>query len=602
MRKIILGMAAVGFLSSCQQVAGWFGAGDNTDSTQQTMTSESVNKAKMLRDESITRENAYSDLFLDSAALENYIRKEKMPADRADRMREFYIVRNNQFAWFTSDGPTEQARGLWGLYASEEKKDGQAPAARIEKRMDSLLTGDTLFYVPADTSAVAMNQVPLATNKKDTASVKDSSLRRANDSTALAAGHPSLFSAGDTTLVQTELALTAQYVSYSLANNSIITADNFYWLVPRKQMDAMQLADSLLNKQNDSALGQNNKQYQALKQHLQHYYKAAKEGGWQPVASAAGLQIGSKSPVVAQLKKRLAATGDYPATDTSSVFTDSLDMAIKVVQQQYGFAPTGQVNDSLLFELNVPAEQRVQQILVNMNRALWLPPVKDSSHIVINIPSQELVVYRDTAKLMTMPVIVGKEGTGTMAFSDQITKVVFSPYWNVPPSIVQNEIKPVMQKDPAYLKKNNMEIVKQEGDYLEIRQLPGKDNDLGRVKFLFPNSFDIYLHDTPHKDLFALQNRALSHGCIRVAKPDSLAQYVLRNQSEWTPEKIREAMNSSKEQTVEVKSPVPVSITYYTAWIGEKGRLQFLRDLYGYDRRTAERMFTVSGLPPASRA
>ena len=132
--------------------------------------------------------------------------------------------------------------------------------------------------------------------------------------------------------------------------------------------------------------------------------------------------------------------------------------------------PTGQVSDSLLWELNVPAQERVQQILVNMNRALWLPQQTDSSRIAINIPSQELVVYSDTGKVMTMPVIVGKEGSGTMAFSDRITTVVFNPYWNIPRSIVEREIMPAMQKDKAYQKKNNMEIVKQNGSVPEIRQ------------------------------------------------------------------------------------------------------------------------------------
>jgi murein L,D-transpeptidase YcbB/YkuD len=226
-----------------------------------------------------------------------------------------------------------------------------------------------------------------------------------------------------------------------------------------------------------------------------------------------------------------------------------------------------------------------------------MPPLRDSSHIFVNIPSLELVVYGDSGRNLTMPVIVGKEGSGTMAFVDRITTVVFSPYWNLPQSIVENEIKPAMKKDPGYLKKRNMEIVKQEGDYLQIRQLPGKDNSLGHVKFLFPNSFDIYLHDTPNKTLFAQQNRALSHGCIRVAKPDSLAAYILRNQPEWTPEKISAAMNSGQEQQVKVNQPVPVAITYYTAWTGNNGKLHFRKDLYGFDQKTAARMFTNPTMP-----
>lgn len=608
MRKIFLGIAVAGLLTSCQQMAGWFGSGSDTDSTQQTFNSESINKAKMLRDESISRENSYSDLFLDSAALENYIRQEKLEAGVADRMREFYIVRSNQFAWFTSEGMTEQARGLWGIYASEEKKDKAQPAVKIEKRMDSLLTSDASSVVAGDTATTAMNAFSQTAMNGSPVSRKDTTAAIAKDSTAskdsssMVTGRSSFFSADDTTLVQTELALTAQYVNFALENKAPVTIENFYWLVPRKKVDAMQLADSLLNKSKDSSLWQNNAHYQALKNGLQQYHTAAKKGGWQVIPSAAGLQKGAQSPTVAQLKKRLAATGDYPATDTSNVFTDSLAMAVRAVQEQYGFAPTGLVTDSLLQELNVPAEERVQQILVNMNRTLWLPPVQDSSYIMVNIPSQELVVYNDTAKRMTMPVIVGKEGASTMAFNDQITKIVFSPYWNIPQSIVEAEIKPAMKIDPAYLKKRNMEIVRQEGNYMEIRQLPGQSNSLGQVKFLFPNSFDIYLHDTPHKEQFAQQNRALSHGCIRVSKPDLLAQYVLRNQPEWTPERIRAAMNSGQEQPVEVKNPVPVSITYQTAWIGKNGKLHFRKDLYGYDTKTAAHLFANTTAPAANPA
>jgi L,D-transpeptidase YcbB len=594
MKKMMIGIVAVGLLTSCQQVQGWFGSSGDSDSTQ-TMTSESVNKAKLLRDESITRENAYSDLFVDSAVLEAYIQKEKIPADKADRMREFYIVRNNQFAWFTSGGMTEQARGLWSLSESSAEDLKTKPTEQLQKRMDSLLTSDS--------AAMALAAVTTAPDTATRAATRDTSVqalaRSAADSMRIASSDSAqVFSQSDTALVQTELGLTAHFVALATETKGPVTTDNFYWLVPRKRMDALQLADSLLNKAADSSLWQNNTQYAALKNSLGLYYNAAKNGSWPTIGAVTGLRKGVQSPAVVQLKKRLAASGDYPATDTSQVFSDSLVTAIKNVQEQFGLIPTGLVTDSLVQELNVPAEERVKQILVNMNRALWLQPETDSSRIFINIPAQQLVVYSDSGKVMTMPVIVGKEGTGTMAFSDAITTVVFSPHWNIPESIVKNEIAPKMKKDPSYLKKNNMEIVSQNDSIPQIRQLPGKDNALGQVKFVFPNSFDIYLHDTPDKSLFALQNRALSHGCIRVAYPDSLAQFVLRGQAEWTPEKIRAAMRGGKEQSVAVKSPVPVSITYYTAWAGPNEKLHFSRDIYGYDRQTAERMFGNTSLSP----
>lgn len=542
MKNAIINFTLVCLLASCTQVGDV--NGNNEDSTNKALESAGAYKAKIVRDESITKENAYSDLFIDSTALEGYISKEALTGGDADKMRAFYLLRNNGFAWFTSTGITEQGRGLWSLYRSEEKKAKDEPAVVIEKKMDSLMANDSISFTLTDTA-----------------------------------------------LVQTELALTAHFVQLASEGKGIITPNNFYWMVPTKKMDAVQLADSLLNKQTDSALWGSNTQYAALKNSLQLYHAAAKAGNWPTISSAPGLKKGGKSPVVTLLKKRLTATGDYTAGDTSTVFSDTLIAAIKNVQAQYCLMPTGAVNDSLLSELAVPAKERLQQILVNMNRALWSAPQPDSAQIMINIPSLQLAVYEGSNKVMTMPVIVGKEGTGTMAFSDEITKIVFNPYWNIPQSIVQNEIKPAMQKDPSYLKKKNMEIVKQSDSMPQIRQLPGKDNALGRVKFLFPNSFDIYLHDTPNKELFAQQDRALSHGCIRVARPDSLAAYILQGQTEWTPEKIASAMNGNKEQTVEIKKPVAVSISYYTAWADEKGRLNFRKDIYGYDKKTMERMF-----------
>jgi murein L,D-transpeptidase YcbB/YkuD len=504
---------------------------------------------------------------MDTAAMEAYITKEKIAADKAKRIRAFYLIRNNQFAWFTSSGVTEQARGLWSLYESNAEKVKNKPPAYLQHRMDSLLTRDSAFMSMNDTASVS----------------SDSTIVTDRSSASLSS---------DPALLQTELALTAQFVDLATENKGSITADNFYWMVPRKKIDAMHLADSLLYKEKDSGLWQNNTQYTALKSNLNTYYEAARNGGWQTIMAASELKQGVQSPAVVQLKKRLAATGDYPAGDTLDVYSDSLVTAVRAVQEQYGLMPTGQVSDSLLYELNVPAQERVQQILVNMNRALWLPSQNDSSRIMINIPSQELVVYNDTNKVMTMPVIVGKEGSGTMAFNDQITTLVFNPYWNIPKSIVKNEIMPAMQKDPDYLKKNNMEIVKQNDSIPEIRQLPGKSNALGRVKFLFPNTFNIYLHDTPHKNLFNQQNRALSNGCIRVAKPDSLVHYVLRGQAGWTPAKIASVMNSGKEQQVGVKNPVPLTISYYTAWADANGKLHFCKDIYGYDSKTTDRMFT----------
>jgi murein L,D-transpeptidase YcbB/YkuD len=190
-----------------------------------------------------------------------------------------------------------------------------------------------------------------------------------------------------------------------------------------------------------------------------------------------------------------------------------------------------------------------------------------------------------------MAVVVGKESNNTMMFNGELSNVVFSPYWNVPPSIVRNEILPAMNRNGRYLASQNMEITGNSGELPVIRQRPGPGNALGKVKFLFPNSFNIYFHDTPSKSLFAKDKRAFSHGCIRLSDPEKMARYVLRDQPEWTDEKIFDAMNSGSEKYVKVKNPIPVVITYYTAWVDENGQLNFRDDIYGHDERLMAKMF-----------
>jgi murein L,D-transpeptidase YcbB/YkuD len=169
---------------------------------------------------------------------------------------------------------------------------------------------------------------------------------------------------------------------------------------------------------------------------------------------------------------------------------------------------------------------------------------------------------------------------------------VFSPYWNLPQNIVNKEILPAMARNAHYLEKNNMEIMGQNNGVPVIRQKPGGNNSLGKVKFLFPNSFNIYFHDTPAKSLFSKDVRAYSHGCIRLSEPEKLADYLLNDDPKWTKEKIKEAMNSGDEQFVAIKTSVPVFITYYTAWVDENGKLNFRNDIYGHDTDIAKKMFT----------
>ena len=520
--------------------------GNETDSN-----SSKDEKKISKRDYSITRENSYSDLFLDSTPMEKFIVDSNVPDSLARRIRSFYNTRNYQFAWFSTSGLTEQARGFWNLHDYVTTYDGDTTLRNkaLQKKMDDLITEDDL-----------------SVNEKDRS------------------------------FINTELTLTQHFITYILHNyeKGYVKRKEMERFIPRKKEDPFFVADSLINKKHkdDKYFEDVNASYKALKDQLSKYYTIAKNGGWPQVStSKKTLKKGMSAPEIAVIKKRLQITGDMPAGDTSQVFNDSLELGVKNFQERHGYNGTGVINEDLVKEMNVPAQKRMEQILMNMDRMRWMSIEPKGNLIVVNIPEFVMHVYEGNKKAFDIDVVVGKEGHNTMMFNGDLNQVVFSPYWNVPPNIVRNEILPAMNKNGGYLAKENMEVIGNEDGLPKIRQRPGGKNALGRVKFLFPNSFNIYFHDTPAKSLFEKDKRAYSHGCIRLREPEKLADYVLRNQPEWTPEKIEDAMNSGTEKFVKVKDPIPVVITYYTTWVDEQGRINFREDIYGHDGRLAAEMF-----------
>jgi murein L,D-transpeptidase YcbB/YkuD len=234
-----------------------------------------------------------------------------------------------------------------------------------------------------------------------------------------------------------------------------------------------------------------------------------------------------------------------------------------------------------------------------------MPGELGARHIFVNIPAFSLEVREQGRQVLDMRVVVGKRGKETPAFSSAMTHVVFSPYWNIPDTIVEGETLPALAKDPAYLERQNIDILRASNAGTEIvdassvdwndahalqrlsfRQRPGTSNALGLVKFMFPNSFDVYIHDTPSVALFQRAARALSHGCVRIQDPRRLAAYVLRDQPQWTSETIERAMRAGTEQHVKLSAPLPVHIAYFTVWVDREGGLRFLSDVYGYDVKT----------------
>jgi murein L,D-transpeptidase YcbB/YkuD len=334
-----------------------------------------------------------------------------------------------------------------------------------------------------------------------------------------------------------------------------------------------------------------NNAYKLLKEQLGKYYAISKQGGWPAITgSAKQFKKGASSPMIVQLKKRLQLTADMGA-DTTAIFNDALEAGIKNFQQRFGYKPTGILTDQQLKDMNVPVEDRIEQILLNMGRMQWMINEPAGQMIVVNIPEFILHVKDGKQKVFDMDVVVGKEGHNTMMFTGNLNQVVFSPYWNVPSSIVKKEILPKMKRNSHYLASQDMEVTGNAGGLPVIRQMPGAKNSLGRVKFLFPNSYNIYFHDTPAKSLFEKDKRAYSHGCIRLSNPVKMANYLLKNDAAWDSTSINEAMNSGKEKFVKIKDPVPVLITYYTAWVDDNGALHFADDIYGHDKTSISKMF-----------
>jgi L,D-transpeptidase YcbB len=390
-------------------------------------------------------------------------------------------------------------------------------------------------------------------------------------------------------ITKTELMYTWRFIQFLWNNypskkvrNSMLV--NF---VPSQKQGTIERAKSLLRDDRTP-----NAAYNSLKKQLEKYLTIANNGDWPAISTKnKKYKVEKTDTVIALIKKRLQLTGDFPDRDTSTLFTHELENAIKKVQARYGLTSDGIIRPSLINELNKSATFRLQQIMVNMERMRWQPEEPDGRMILVNIPEFMLHVWKGNRKEFDMEVIVGKEGNSTIMFSGELNQIVFNPYWNVPESIVRNEMLTSIEENPDYLAENNMEITGEEDSLPVIRQLPGEANELGRVKFIFPNSFDIYFHDTPHKELFKKQQRAYSHGCIRLADAEKLANYLLKENPEWSPEKIRQAMDIGREQVVKLKDPIPVFINYYTAWVDENGELQFRKDIYGHDKKTARKLF-----------
>lgn len=510
---------------------------------------------------------------LDSSQIGAFLARHAEFAPYSDLIREFYEKRGFHYAWIDEQGITEQAGGFLNMMRSDEEsgiKDSTLSNGRAQVLYDSLATqGDSL-------------------------------------------------NRNDTIVPITELTLTGQFFVYANKVWGGMTSDSardLEWFIPRKKINVESVLNAVIAHPKKGITEEEpvNRQYKLLRDELQKLAVIVKEHpAWDSLRmedKKKTYQKGDSSAVIAGVKKRLQLMGDMKEKDSSTLYTPVLDSALRIYQARMGHKPDGIVRPQTLAALNRPLQHYMHQLLLNMERLRWVPVEVSTDYILVNIPEFKMHAYEAGKLAWSCNVVVGTPGASTVIFSREMQYVVFSPYWNVPPGILGGEVIPgIKRSGGSYLARHNMEVVGASGKAISpgsinwgkytgrnfpyiVRQKPGGANSLGRVKFLFPNEYNIYLHDTPSKGLFNETKRSFSHGCIRVAEPKHLAQWLLRKDSSWTEKKIDAAMNAGKEKYVTLKEKLPVFIGYFTAWVDSRGMLNFRDDVYGHDAKLAKLLF-----------
>jgi murein L,D-transpeptidase YcbB/YkuD len=352
-----------------------------------------------------------------------------------------------------------------------------------------------------------------------------------------------------------------------------------------------------------SAWQPSNPRYAALRSALANYLALVDKGGWGTVPLGEALKPGMKDSRVPAIRARLKLTDRIgPSPTESDIYDDGLVEAVKQFQARQGLESDGVIGASTIVALNVPLQERIQSIVMAMERLRWMPEDLGQQYIIVNIAGFDLRRINSGNVEEHMAVVVGKPYHRTPVFSDRIRYVEFNPYWTVPPGIAANEELPKLRKNPASLSAQGFELVRGNqvvdptsidwsryggGNFpFQIRQRPGANNALGRVKLMFPNVHNVYLHDSPARDLFSRNVRAYSHGCIRLARPLDLADQVLRagGVAGWNKNRIDQVIASAKNTVVSLQNPLPVHITYMTAWV-DGDFVNFRPDIYAHDAK-----------------
>jgi murein L,D-transpeptidase YcbB/YkuD len=495
------------------------------------------------------------------------------------------FLRNDEWATvrrlYERTTPSASAAALW------VQGNGLASrAAAFSLLLDSV---ETVGLRPADYAAAAL----------ESALVSSDSLRGS--------------SAGDMALARADVLLTSSFVSLT---DDLLTGrvdprevEPSWHITPRAFDVAARIASALDSiragrpvREVLDGLRPDYGSYGALIGGLARYRQIARAGAWPVVPNVATLRPGAASPAVAVLRRRLAAEGFLASAAGSDTLDAMTTAAIADFQRKHGLDVDSVVGPRTRRALNVPVDRRVRQIEANLERLRWLPPAPGERFIVVNVPAFTLYAFDGTERVLDMRVVVGDElvSRRTPIFADTLEYIEFGPYWNVPRSIAVNEILPKVRRDRGYLARNNYQLVRGSSDNAQVvdarrlsdaalfssayrvRQLPGPDNALGRVKFMFPNDYAVYLHDTPSKALFDETHRAHSHGCVRVADPEALAVFALRGRADWPRDRVAKTMAGTSRLRVTLQHGPPVFLIYLTAF-GRDGEVVFRDDIYDRD-------------------
>lgn len=505
----------------------------------------------------------YNIIFLDESVLKSFFKSNPEKENVVKEVNLFYKNRNYQYAWFNKNGMTQAVPNFQNQLQnySNDFDDKTFNNAQL----DTLIT-----LIKSNT-----NQKEIDKNQRE----------------------------------KLELILTTTFFKYSEKAYSGINknARKLDWFIPRAKKNFQVLLDSLVLKdENDKTYEPVNLYYSKLKEKLRLYRDIQKNGGFPVIKSDQEFLTKTEADsTILQVKKRLVLSDDLKINDNNVIYTMPLVKAISNFQQRVGLPENGQLNFKTIAEMNKTVDFRIKQMLVNLERLRWVPVEIENDYLLVNIPEYKLHVFENKKLIWETNVVVGKAARQTSIFKGNISQIILNPYWNIPKSIANNEILPKLKRNRNYLSKNNMEVVsggkvinpnkinwsKYSKIPYEIRQKPGNDNSLGKMKFMFPNSYSIYLHDTPAKELFDNNKRDFSHGCIRVENPQNLAMHLLKNDKNWSKEKVDNVLKTNSNTEIIINPKIPVYITYFTAWVDINGNLNFRNDIYNLDDDLAKEIF-----------